>query len=269
MNKWKLAGILFCLCGLGPLCAQQTHEYRTVFSAALERHLAQYPQVYATPGVGRFEWMKSYAPSNTVRQSPRVREQLFGKKKRIQEQVEAVAVFLFNMYISAAAYREDMPAQLTLDYVGALDGFFKCEEMIPVDKVQDFYTRHREEIQTRLTELFAQEGIVEYQVSPLMNEMRERRFLQVLASAPTHEKWPGYVWTGTTRLTAFAYREDTRQLRSLVHRSLAESSRKVIVFEVPHMEFEDLDNPLALPRNKAERLYRCVNDECAYCTVIG
>ena len=265
MSVWKIIGAVLGVFLLGQPLEAQT-SYRTPFSAALEAQVAQQPGMQQNPGMSRLRLLRFYQPTNEVYQKPGLLRYWLGGKERTREQETAVALYLFNMYISTAAYREDMPQRLTLDYLGALDGFSKCDEMFDLKKMGDFYTRHRAAIQAQLADYFKRGRLPEYEIYSVENEKRERGFLQLLATGPSKGNWPGYVWTGATRLSSAAYRADKEKVGQMLQQSLTEGANKVVTYTVPQMQWENLDNPLATPKHGVDRLYRCVNDECAYCS---
>lgn len=268
MQVWKMVGLLCCLCGLAEPVVWAQASYRTPFSCRLEQQISFYNKGTGSPGMDRLRVMSFYYPDNSVRKIPGFWQTLFSGKKITQQQEEALAFYLFNMYISTAAYREDVPARLTLDYLGVLDGFSKCQEMLPLSQWTAFYEGHRAAIKERISSYFKQANQANYEVSSLFNDKRERAFLRLLSSAPARGRYPGYVWTGDTRLAAQARPEDTARIAGLIRQSLTAGENKVITFSKPSMQWENLDNPLSIAKHSVTRLYRCVNDECAYCSYL-
>lgn len=268
MNIRKIMVAVFCVMGFAqPVLLAQT-SYRTSFSNRLESSILQDFHVYQAPGLNRLRAMRFYRSDDQVQPTPRFWQVLFDGKETMQQQEYAMAFFLFNMYISTAAYREDMPSRLTLDYLGVLDGFSKCREMFALNQADNFYTKHRTAIKSQLAEFFRQAHLPEYSVSDPKNDRRELAFVRLLSTAPVRDHRPGYTWEGSTRLTLQSPMEEKALVTRMIRASLAEGENKVITFKVPRMQMENLDNPLATPKHSVDRLYRCVNDECAYCSYL-
>ena len=268
MKTWKMIAAIFCLVGVGQPTLQAQMSYQTPFSVRLAAEMSQRFRLDVSPGTDRLRAMLFYPPDNHMQQMPSFWKRLFGSKEITQQQENAVAFFLFNMYVSTAAYQEDIPDELTLDYLGVLDGFSKCREMFAPSRVDDFYTHHRLAIKERLAEFFKRSHLAEYVVSSPYNDKRERAFLRLLQTAPARLNRPGYTWKGTTRMRASMRREDRERLADLIRQSLAEGENKVVTFKVPRVQLESVDNPLLSSKNGTNRLYRCVNDECAYCSYL-
>lgn len=268
MKLWKIVAVVCCLAGLGQADLWAQMSEKTPFSVRLEGEVSRRFGAGAASGTDRFRAMLFYPPDNHVQQIPGFWQQLFDAKKVAQQQENAVALFLFNMYISTALYQEDVPRELTLDYLGVLDGFSKCREVFALSNVEDFYMRHRRAIKERLAEFFKHSRLTNYVASSPYNDSRERAFLRLLRMAPARSHRPGYAWNGTTRLTSSVGREHKEQLAGLIRQSLADGANKVITFKVPRVQLESLDNPLITPKQGVSRLYRCVNDECAYCSYL-
>ena len=272
MRKWKIVVIFLCLVGLAqPVLRAQLPgraSFRTPFSQVLESRLQAYPDVPTTPGMSRLRAMQFYFPANEIAEEKSLFQKLFGGRIAREEHEKAVAFFLFNMYITTAAYQEDMPTRLTLDYLGALDGFSKCHEKLDLEHVQEFYSRHRAAIKEHLSSFFKQENLPAYDESSILNDWRERKFLQLLSQAPARDFWPGYAWPGATRLRAKPNGMEEALLTRLLKRSLESGQNKVITFSRPDVEWEDWDNKLVRHNRGEIRTYRCVNDECAYCSYL-
>lgn len=268
MRICRAGAFLVVLCMLVPSVSRAQWSYRTPFSVRLEASAKNYLRKSDSPGVDRLRLMRFYYPDNHVEEAPGFWERLLGHKKIEEQQEEALAFFLFNMYVSTAAYQEDMPSQLTVDYLGVLDGFSKCRELFPLGQVDTFYTNHFSGIKARLANYFKRAGLAPYEPYSQADDRRERAFLRLLKHAPSHYKLPGYVWDGKTRLSASARPQDQAFLQQLIRSGLAEGQDKVVTFKVPRMQWENMDTPFASHGNNTARLYRCVNDECAYCSYL-
>lgn len=249
------------------LYLQALPSYRTPFSNDLEARLQTHPMIKENPGMGRLDAMRFYFPNNQVKEEPGFLENFFSGTDT-DAQVRAMAFYLFNMYVSTAAYKVDMPGYLTLDYVGVLDGFAKCKDKLDWAEAEKFYDKHKTDIQNWLKTFFEKAKLPAYTPGDGRNEAREKAFVRLLKTADKHGKMPGYRWLGNTYLKGRVRAQDAALLRERLQQSLASGKNQVITFTQGAASLEDFDHPIGPKQNHRERTYRCVNDECNYCSYL-
>ena len=262
MKKFYLVLVGIFLFLVAPSFAdEQTTPARTSFSQQLERAIQANSYVQQNPGMGRLAFMRFYFPINTVKQEPGF-WQMTGNCDT-NTLIRAQAIYLYNMYISTAAYRVDVPQILTVDYLGALDGFSQCANGFEIKNSVSFYQKHRVEIKKLLQKFFAvYKSLPAYQVNNNQNDMREKAFLNLLSNTFAFSKrFPVYRASRTTRLTGSSNQQDVGILKQLLQRSLAKGRNKTITFEERAFE----DGPRG-PRTKITKTCRPVNEECAACS---
>ena len=103
-------------------------SFRTPFSDSLENRVRGLSPVLQNGGAGRLAFVLYFPPYDRMPEEVSFWDKLFGTGEE-QKQIYATAVYLFNMYISTAAYGEDVPSRLTTDYMGALDAFGRIRTM--------------------------------------------------------------------------------------------------------------------------------------------
>ncbi len=238
---------------------------RTPFSSLLEQQIQKKELVRQNPGMGRLPFMRFYFPNNNVQEKPGFWDRFEGCDTDVL--IRAYAIYLYNMYISAAAYQEDIPSALTVDYLGVLDGFSRCANGFHAEKSVSFYRKHRPEIQAILKQFFAQHHLPVYQENNSVNEKRDEAFLNVLEKTfKVGGKNPAYRVLGKTRLEGTPSEEDRVLLENLLKRSLAIGNNQVIYFEQREAFGPELDTPLAHREARTQTTCRQVNDECAACS---
>ena len=173
---------IFSFAGLLLAAAVCVNAHATPLATQLEQTAASWVKRSGDAQSARLAHLRFYFPKNKT--------QALGEGEACF--VRGVAFYLFNMYISTAVYGQDMPARLTLDYAGVLDGLMMCKVNPGFDtrKVVAFYNEHHNEIKAYLKEFFAAGHLPAYDVADAVNTRRERAFLQVLAASPRREQQP-------------------------------------------------------------------------------
>lgn len=248
------------------LSAGQAESFRTPFSNALEREVRSQKTVRDNPGMERLHLMRFYFPNMDVKQEEGFWDKLFGSGSE-EAQERAAAFYLFNMYASTAAYGEDMPARLTSDYLGVLDAFGKLQQTFDVKKAESFYNKHKPEIKSWLEEFFKKIKFhTAYNKNDTANDKRELAFMRLLAQTPVFRQRPAYYIPAQSRLAGNISAADAELVSQQLRRSLAQDKGKVVTFEQAYVRGEDLDRKVGIKSSNVERTYRCVNDECEYCS---
>lgn len=259
---------VFLLLPCGYLQAEESAvSFHTPFSKKLENQMQKNGQVRANPGMGRFAFMRFYFPTNTVREEPGVWAKLKGCET--DTLVRAQAIYLFNMYVSTAAYKEDVPGSLTVDYVGVLDGFHRCANGFAVKDAVSFYQKHQREIQALLKQFFDRRGLSGYEMNRLDNQAREKAFLKVLVnSVVADKKYPGYRASGASRLTGANNGVEVNILKDFLQRALRNGSNKFVFFEQREVFGPEFDTPIAHQKVQTHTICRGANEECAACSYL-
>lgn len=241
-------------------------SFRTPFSNRLERVVRGKQRVALNPGTGRLMFMRYYPPSNEIPEEAGFFAKLFGWGNT-DSQAYYTAVYLFNMYVSAAAYGEDVPARLTTDYLGVLDSFAFGDSMYKTEDAEKFYNKNKKKIKAGLMLFFQHIKMDAYYIpNDPANDRRELAFMRLLAQAPVYRGRPGYYASVQNRMTEKTKAEDLRLLAQQLRRTLTRNKNKVVTFEHAYVRGEDLDRKVGVKSSNVERTYRCVNDECEYCS---
>ena len=257
-----ISGIVFLAAGV----YAQTAGIRTEFAARLEQSMQRYAVVRQNPAMGRMFFTRFYIAVDNVQKKPGFWAKL--TKCDTGVLIDAYAIYLFNMYVSTAAFREDMPEKLTVDYIGALDAFYQCPTGFNVKGSNAFYKKYRAVIQQTLREFFAQSQLASYQVNLKENTRREEAFIALLARNNAIDgKYPVYVPTAEpTRFHAPVRENELALLKEALQKSLKKGESK-------GMRFEESD-PLAsmdysvVNRNAKRTVCHPANEECSACSYL-
>lgn len=248
-----------CICSCGAWAA----GFRTPFSDALEKNLRARPSVSAHPQTGRFRFMRFYVPREYFLQGPGFWERLFGSGVK-EQRVRAMAFYLLQMYVSCAAYGEDMPSVLNADYLGALDGFAMLDKPFDFKKATSFYQENKTEIKEYLRAFFQENRLLVYRTDEASNDKREAAFVSLLgrsAAAGFPKGAYRISFRGGEEAETFV---PSDALAAWMKAAAAEAKQKVVLFEVPEVSLADFDSPLASAGSKMGYYYRYVIDECYY-----
>lgn len=267
MKKYFIV-VLGMILGFGGIsfADEQAAEIHSSFSIQLEKAVQSRASIKQNPGMGRFGLMRYYFPNNQIHKDPGFWARWGGCDE--DTLVRSQAVYLYNMYVSTAAYKVDIPRSLTVDYVGVLDSFNQCANGFSVRDSVSFYRKHRGQIQSLLREFFARQKLPAYRVNDAKSAQREEGFLNLLARTPAlKEKFPVYQAVGTSRLTRNFNSQDVAILQNFVRRSLAVGKNKKVTFTEIDPLSSALDTPLS--NGKITRtVERSANEECAACSYL-
>lgn len=241
--------------------------YNTSFSNALALDIASQNALSVNPGMGRLWLMRFYFPKNEVQEEESGWAKIF-RYGDTDEQTFATAFYLFNMYVSAAAYADDMPSLLTTNYLGVLDAFYTSRRMFPLQDAESFYKKNRDRIKDRLEEFFVKSKNIHvtYDKTNPANDRRELAFMRLLSQAPAYRGRPSYYMPLTNKLEGNVSERDVRFITEQLRLSLAQDKDKVVTFEQAFVRGEDLDRKIGVKSSNVSRTYRKVNDECEYCS---
>ena len=237
------------------------------FSSVLQAKIQASHLIQQNPAWGRLMYMRFYFPHNTIYEEPGFWQRLFSPSA--EEQERAVAFYLFNMYVSASAYGEYAPAQLTLEYLGALDRLSLIHSF-DVRNAEKFYLQHKDSIKKYLQEMFASHPFFPiYHGKNEANDARELAFMRLLSKAPLLGGKPSYRLPANNRLHASASDRDVKFVKDMLRRAIFNGKGKVITYQTPQMRPEDVDNGGLTPRtSRILKTYRYAIEECAYCSYL-
>lgn len=261
MKTFYLFLISFFL--LGTSVSARAEERAVPFAEQVKTVVQSKP---GAPAVARLTLMRFFVVNNAVQHPLSQREQLFGSDELTAAQVRAVASYLVNMYVSAAAYGVDVPAELSLNYLGVMDALSRLQSPLDMPDAEAFYQTHRTQIQQYLKEYFKQAGLPTYVPDVPSNEKRERAFVRLLTRVPLRrgKLHPAYLFPADRLFPEQAPQEAVDFLAQALKNAQQAGENKVITYEQVAASLEDLDFKFAHNRNNKQCTYRCVNDECAY-----
>ena len=180
-----------------------------------------------------------------------------------QKQIYAVAVYLYNMRRSLEVYQQKTPADLTLNFLGALDGFFRFDTPFSFAKGISFYQKHQQEIQQQVQRFF-QESHTPY----VPNAKLDISLMQVLRSAPVFNKKPGYYNPQYNKIMGTLSSQDEARITPLWQAAKREAAEKVVLFKQDTIPLQALDSPLLHSGSYVQYTYRWAKDECNYSSYI-
>ncbi len=240
------------------LSAQTFH---TPFSAQLRSKIAEKIWLPINPAAARLQYLRYIIPSQEVRQEPGLSSFWANDK---DEHTRALAIYLYNMYVSTAVYNEDVPPAITMDYLGVLDGIAKLGTCpLDVREAISFYNENKADIKVLLARYFRSHKLY-YNMLDQRNDVRELAFLQLLTKTPKRGKVPYYTFPRAVRLGRGQSMElvqfITRHLRS----SIQEGSSVVVTYKESDLKMEELDYRFKPVRGGMKTYYRYAKDECEY-----
>ncbi len=209
-------------------------------------------------GSSRFAWMRFFIPSNHVRQEPGLWNRWFSSTFQ-QQQQRALAMYLFNMYVSTNVYNQPAPSQLSLHFLGVLDGFEMCQKPFPFTQADAFYKQNKAAIEA----LFLSYLQARPHPWPQPSQATLLRWVGLLKTLPRRNQQAVYSFPDQNTLT------DTLPDTSMwFHFPLQQAGRQaaqqVILYDEPDVKLEDFDTPIGSHTPKRKRTYRRVQDECYY-----
>lgn len=249
----RLLGVMFILLGL-ILPSYAEEDFRAQLQENLEKLTAS-PQTALSL---RFARMRFYPPRNTVYEDPSFWGNLFTSHTHAKEY--SLAIYLFNMYVSTKIYNVKIPTQLTLNFLGVLDGISFRNIPFEAEDVLSFYQDHKQNIQRQIASFFAQSNIGKYPRS----QSFEETCLRTLQKAPLYQKKPGYLKPAQSRLKAPILQNDKELLSAAWTLAKQNMAQKAVLFNVREAIPDNFDTKLANNTASYQHLYRWVQDECNY-----
>ena len=232
------------------------------FFTQLTQTLQRSAAIRQNPGMNRFRWMRFYFPTAQV--APQ--EDWWDKLYRlfcVQDQQRAVAFYLYQMYISAAAYGTVPHGYLTVNHLGVLDGLERLKNRFDVRGAVEFYDENKAEIKKNLKQFFDNTHLASYRPDDPRNDAAERNFLRVLANSADSSGRARY------RLTAPRWKssllpQDMAWLSQALQRVERDIGKKVVLYQTAKGDFSLLDKRVGnSARGNLAYLYRPAGQECA------
>ncbi len=237
------------------------------FFAQLRARMAGSAYVKANPALNRFAWLRQYFPTTTLGQRRGFLTRLYHSFLTADKQ-RAVAVYLYQMYISSATYGGEMPRRLNINYLGALDALERLQDRFDVRGAEAFYQKNKAEIKALLQQFFAQSRLAVYAPQDPRNDAAEIAFLRALAASTYGGERAAYALE-TPRGTARLDPADLAWLQQIQHASNREIAQKVALYEVDGVDLAMMDPSYSGPLTKeTQYLYRPAAKECAACSYL-
>ncbi len=205
----------------------------------------------------RFLYMRFYKLSDRLPDSPSLWEELFSSAST-QGQERALAVYLFNMHVSTKLYKTPQVSEISLHYLGVLDGLVRAQEPFDYSQARSFYQEHRESVQTILQSFLSE---------PAPSEAQIEQWLMRLEQVPTRHKKAAYRWAELPAVTVPP--AATQRLLLPWQQALREAEQQVIVYDQPDVHLEDLDRSIGNTTYRRKRTYRWIKEECFYSSYLA
>ena len=238
------------------------------FWAALQQQVRGSAAVRQDTGMGRLTFMRYYFPKNTVYAQPGTWEKL-AETFDSSSEVRAVAFYLYQMYVSQAAYGGAVPGRLDVNYLGALDNFEMLNTPFDVRSASGIYEKHKKEIKNQLAGFFAtQKKLPAYPAQSAQTDQQERAFLRALAASADANGRAGYFWAAPRWKNTLSA-QDKKWLGQILHTGQAEASQKVVLYKTPKADLSALDKTSGrYSGGGMEYLYRPADKECDACSYV-
>ncbi len=219
------------------------------------------------PGMNRLRWMRFYFPTMSVSERNGFWEQVYKSLSQADRQ-RALAVYLYQMYISSAAYGGEIPSQLTVNYLGVLNSLERLEVSFDLRKSLSFYEKNKKEIKQWLARFFKEAQLPAYQPENPQNDVWERAFLKTLQNSVMIAGRVGYV-LDSPRWQATLSEQDKIWLLRIQQQVKENAREKVVLYEEVFLQSGMLDKASGhFSRRVKKYLYRPAYQECAACSYL-
>lgn len=238
------------------------------FWAALQQQVRGSAAVRQDAGMGRLTFMRYYFPKNTVYAQPGTWEKL-AETFDSSSEVRAVAFYLYQMYVSQAAYGGAVLGRLDVNYLGALDNFEMLNTPFDARSASGIYEKHKKEIKNQLARFFATpKKLPAYPAQSAQTDQQERAFLRALAASADANGRAGYFWAAPRWKNTLSA-QDKKWLGQILHTGQAEASQKVVLYKTPKADLSALDKTSGrYSGGGMEYLYRPADKECDACSYV-
>ena len=251
MNKVHCIWLLGCLAAtawgnttpLGNVVAQQAQT-------ALHQH--------TNAGWNRFQYMRFYLPSNEVPQEPGFWERLFSSSAD-KTHTRALAIYLFNMHASVQTLHEQRP-QLSLNYLGVLDGVTKAAPAFDTTHAQAFYQKHQKEIISLMNQFVAKSNPA--WAAP--TQAQYQAWLELLEKQPRRNQKPVYSFPLSDGLQSELPSTLAKWGQQTLRMAQQQAQQQVITYDQADVNLENFDRKIGNARAYRKLTYRWVREECHY-----
>ena len=215
-----------------------------------------------TQGLKYFKYLRFYLPTHSVPQKPNFWQQLFGSSTDTAYE-RALAVYLFNMYTLTRAFHT-APTVLSLEYLGALDGLSIGKGPFPTQKALWFYNNHSPLLTVLLRSFMKKRDPAYSTPSP----QEYVAWLNLLEKQPRHGTVPVYVFPTTHLFQATLPQALVLQGAAMLKTAYHQANHRVVLYDVAHVQLEDLDHKLGKYQTHRKLTYRWVKEECHFSTYL-
>lgn len=214
----------------------------------------------ALAGSKRFSYLRFYKPSLKMPQPLNMWERWFTSQEK-EEHQRALAVYLFNMYVTARSYQQTQFQTLDLNTLGVLDGFMRCHKPFDFQHATQFYRQNKHEVQALLNEFLHARSLP----WPAPTEAEATAWLTLLERQPQRHGQPVYTGPRYALLGGVVIAPFVKvQLTPLLAQAVQAGRRQVVLYDESATTLEDLDAHIGPKPARRKRTYRWVADECNY-----
>ena len=176
-----------------------------------------------------------------------------------EQEVQALAGYLFNMYIFSAAQGR-LPQQLDLSFTGVLDPLENIAGGYQAQEIKSLYADEKEDVKKHLSRLFKNKLGISYNQQDKQNDAREEKFLQILQNSSRAGKRAFYVANKAMLPTQQASQEVKQALQKKLAGCIDGSA--ICTYEQIDM-FDMMDRKSGAARR--DYFYRPASQECDAC----
>ena len=234
--------------------------YAKVNTSSVTRK-AQQAQTSPSEGVKRFKFMYFYPVRNTFPEEAG----LFSSPYKAMH-IRALAIYFLNMQISTKMYNlSATPSQLTLNFLGVLDGLVGAPEPFNMAKASSFYQENKKEVDAHFAHIREHSLAKQW---PAPSQAQLNAWLKLLEKQPRHGQIATYLFPATNYLQTPISSKEVSPFISALTNASTQAAKSVVTYDTPSVSLEDFDSKIAIHRQHMEYTYRWVKDECFYSTYI-
>ncbi len=247
--------LIGCLLGSLDACAKEA-------SATAVARKTQQAASEPSAGIKRFKLMYYYPVRNSF---PEEAGWFSSPYKGMH--IRALATYFFNMQVSSKLYHLSAePSQLTLNFLGVLDGLVGAPQPFDMAQATSFYKKNKKEVDAHLTHLRAQSAIGKQWGTP--SQAQINAWLKLLEKQPRHGKLATYLFPNYNFLQTAIPASVSSAFQSTLAQAINLSKKQVITYETAQASLEDLDSKHTVHSSHVKLTYRWVKDECYYATYV-
>jgi len=212
-------------------------------------------------GLKRFSYMRFYPARNTLPQEPGLIESWTSSPEKAAH-IRALAIYFLNMQISMHFYaNKTTPSQLTLNYLGVLDGLVGGLKVFDTAQASSFYKKNKEDVDAYFAKIRGN-------LWPAPSQAQINAWLKLLEKQPRQAGKSVYLFPQYNLLQMPVPTQEVGEFRTSLNSAIQKGGKQVITYERAQASLEDLDNKFVNHQQHVQRTYRWVKDECYYSTYI-